>query len=635
MSTRREFIKNTTKAAMLGALLPKNILLSQKRNKLPNILWLSVEDMSPHLGCYGYKDAITPNIDKLAAKGIRFTNAFTVAGVCAPTRSSIITGMYPTTTGVQNMRSGGEGKEKTSTPKPDAEVKFFTEYLIEAGYYCTNNYKEDYNFITPSGAWDESSKTAHWKNRPTDKPFFAVFNYVRTHEGSIKVDDQTHEEYVKRSSDNQRQNYDEMTPPPYYPNTQTTRKYWGRYLELITAMDYWVGDNLKELEKAGIADDTIVMFWSDHGVAMPRAKRWIYDSGTHVPLIVYIPTKYRDLVDVPVNGTNDNLISTVDFAPTMFGLTGLKVPDRMKGSSFLSSSDKNEYVFSIRDRMDERYEVIRSVRDKRYRYILNFTCHKPYYQHMEYSEKSPVMKEIRRVQKKDKVPEIVSLYTGDKKPQMELYDIKNDPHEINNLAYNSDYESHQQRMHEALLAKMFETNDLGLIPEPELVKLSKKFGSRYKIGKQTGFRKLLQRLINTALIAGKPLNNDLEPLLAGINYEEASVRYWACIGLGNLKTKSNKILKELITGLKDESSSVRVAAAEALIKHNQTAETVEILTAELKSDEEWTRLMAIIVLDENIELTKLLSEEIEEAAMDKENKYVARVAKHALNTMKD
>jgi uncharacterized sulfatase len=630
MFTRRKFIENTTKAAILASIMPKDIFGKIEAKSKPNILWLSVEDMSPHLGCYGYNKSITPNIDKLASSGISFTNTFTVAGVCAPTRSSIITGMYPTTTGVHNMRSGGEGIEKTSTPNPDKSIKFFSELLRKNGYYCTNNYKEDYNLITPRAAWDESNKTAHWKNRKSTQPFFAVFNYQRTHEGSLRIDDKTHEEWVSRLTDDQRQVSETLTPPPYYPNTEKTRKYWGRYLELITRMDYWVGDHLKEIEEAGLMDDTIVMFWSDHGVAMPRAKRWIYDSGTHIPLIVHLPEKYKNLFSIDSNGINDKLISTVDFAPTVLGLCSIPKPDNMFGNSFLEKEKKHEYVLSVRDRMDERYEVIRSVRDKRYRYILNFTCHKPYYQWMVTSETSPVMQEIRRLQKEESLPESVSKFAAESKPQMELYDLQNDEYELNNLAYEEKYSSIVKRMHEALIQKMFDTNDLGLIPEPELIKLAEQYGSRYKIGQRPNFKETLQRQINVALIAGKPNNENEDYLLNSIKNSDASVRYWACVGLGNLAKKSDEIINELKNLTNDESTSVRIAAAEALIKLNIYDESIRTMKDALLGKEEWARLMSAIVLDENLNAAKELKQEIQLASEDVENKYVVRVTKHTL-----
>jgi uncharacterized sulfatase len=268
----------------------------------PNILWISTEDMSPDSGCYGDPYAITPNVDKLAAQGVRYTNAFATAPVCAPSRSAIITGMYPTTIGSMHMRSKAV---------PPAGVKAFTEYLRAAGYYCTNNSKTDYNFETPTppGAagvaafnspppvtlWDETSNTAHWRNR-TDKsqPFFAVFNIMVTHESQVRVPDNVYQRNTARLKPEQFHDPAKAVLPPYYPDTPLVRKDWARYYDNITAMDYQVADILKQLEEDGLAENTIVFFWGDHGRGLPRSKRFVYDSGLRVPLIVRWPGQIQN-----------------------------------------------------------------------------------------------------------------------------------------------------------------------------------------------------------------------------------------------------------------------------------------------------------------------------------------------------
>ncbi|MDZ7721432.1 MAG: sulfatase-like hydrolase/transferase [candidate division KSB1 bacterium] len=289
MNNRRSFLKS------LGALTVLSALPLKAGTKKPNILWLSTEDISPHLGCYGYPHAHTPTLDQMAANGIRYSNAFTVSGVCAPNRSTIITGVHANSLGTHHMRSGGEGVEVSHEPPVPNEVRCFSEYLRDAGYYCTNYYKTDYNFDPPDSAWDECSHEAHWKNRPdANMPFFAVFNYTYTHEGSTRFEPGRHQEVTARLTPEQRQGdgFQLDSFPPYYADTRLQRRQWAKYYELITGLDYWIAERLQELEDAGLYDDTIVFFWSDHGVGMPRAKRWLYDSGTHIPLIVHIPEQY-------------------------------------------------------------------------------------------------------------------------------------------------------------------------------------------------------------------------------------------------------------------------------------------------------------------------------------------------------
>ena len=330
----------------------------------PNILWLSCEDISAHLGCYGHELATTPVVDHLASEGVRYTNATVTAGVCAPCRSGIITGMYQTTIGTQHMRSKAELPEF---------IKPFPVYLRQAGYYCTNNSKKDYQFREPPDTWDESSGKAHWRSRPDPRqPFFAVFNYTGCHESGIANVDK----YRKVTEGLEKHDRELLAPtlPPYYPDTPVTREDWGRYYDVIAAMDRWVGQMLHELEEDGLSDDTIVIYWSDHGVGLPRAKRWLYDSGMHVPLIVRIPPKYRQATQGTPGTVDDRLVSLMDLGPTTLNLTGVAIPEHVQGRPFLGANlpSQREYVFGARDRMDERYDIIRAVRDKRYKYIRYF-----------------------------------------------------------------------------------------------------------------------------------------------------------------------------------------------------------------------------------------------------------------------
>jgi uncharacterized sulfatase len=287
-TTRREFLKSAgitvSSITLVGCLESQS--RSNKKSKIgrPNILWISFEDISPHLGCYGEEFAITPNIDQFAKESFRYTRAFTVHGVCAPSRSGIITGMYPSSLGSCDMRC------RALKPK---SIKCFPVYLREAGYYCTNNSKTDYNFKPPEQAWDESSRKAHWNNRPDGKPFFAVFNFTRTHESQLWNSADFDNTHPKRLKESEWQKPENMKIPPIYPDTPAVRRDFARLFERITELDYFVKDRLEEVKNAGLYDDTIIFLWSDHGNGLPRAKRWLYDSGTLVPLIVRVPEKFR------------------------------------------------------------------------------------------------------------------------------------------------------------------------------------------------------------------------------------------------------------------------------------------------------------------------------------------------------
>lgn len=442
------FVLATLCAAAIGASTP---------SPRPNFLWISCEDMSPDLGCYGAPDARTPNLDRLAAQGARFTRAFSAAPVCAPSRSTIITGIYATTLGSHHMRS------KVVIP---AGVKCFPEHLRNAGYYCTNNVKTDYNFVPPRSAWDESSRKAHWRNRPAGKPFFSVFNLTVTHESKFHMTDAEFEREMADVPAGMRHDPARAQLPPYYPDTPVVRKDWARYQDMITAMDLQAGRILKELEEDGLATSTVVVFFSDHGRGMPRCKRWLYDSGTRVPLIVRMPGKTRSTV-------REDLVCLGDLAPTMLSLAGVAPPTQMQGRVLLGAqtAPAPEYVFGIRDRMDETHDMIRSVRGTRFRYIRNFFPERPYTQRIAYGEKSPTMKELRRLHADSQLSGPQTLFMAPTKPAEELYDLERDPHETSNLASSPAHQLQLAKMRRALDEWMKRTGDLGPVPEEELQKL--------------------------------------------------------------------------------------------------------------------------------------------------------------------
>lgn len=436
----------------------------------PNFLWINTEDISPDLGCYGDAYAVTPNLDKLASQGVRYTRVFTHAGVCAPSRSGIITGMYPTTIGTHHMRCRGV---------PPSEVKCFPEYLRAAEYYCTNNAKTDYQFDSPLTAWDECSDKAHWRNRPAGKPFFAVINLTITHESQIRDYSDEMTRRLNSLGPAERHNPVRAQLPPYYPDTVKVRQDWARYYDLITLMDRQVKEILDQLEQDGLAEDTIVWFWGDHGRGLPRAKRWIYDSGTHVPLIVRVPQKWRNRAarhnpdSVRPGAVNGDLIAFIDFAPTMLSLAGVGIPRHMQGRAFLGhqKARSRQYVYAARDRMDEACDMIRAVRDKRYKYIRNYMWHLPRSQDIRYMNEMPTMQEMRRLFAEGTLTGPQLQYFEPIKPVEELYDTEIDPHEVKNLAGDPKHKDVLERMRRVHNQWCRQTMDIGLIPEPVLDEL--------------------------------------------------------------------------------------------------------------------------------------------------------------------
>ncbi len=589
----------------------------------PNILWISFEDISPHLGCYGDPHARTPHIDRLAGQGVRYDNAFVTAGVCAPCRSTIITGMYQTTIGTHHMRCNARLPE---------HIKPFTVHLREAGYYCSNNSKKDYQFKEPKETWDESGRKAHWRNRKDkDQPIFAVFNFTDCHESGIASDSK----YASVTKEIEKHDPARLTTfPPYYPDTPAARADWGRYYDTVTATDRKLGRILAELEEDGLAEDTIVFYWSDHGVGLPRAKRWLYDSGMKVPLVARIPEKFRTDGQGKPGTATDELVSLMDLGPTALNLAGIEIPKHMHGRAFLGGNLKPErrFVFGARDRMDERYDIIRAVRDKQFKYIRNYEPFKTYYQYMNTPEKGRLMKEIRKVQTAGEAAPGVALFLRPSKPIEELYDLEKDPHEMNNIADLPLYRPILERMRRAHLNWVTQSRDLGLMPEPEIVEREKKFGSRYAILRQPGLRGLMQAIRNTSSAALKG-EKGLPELVEAMKHNDATVRYWGAIGIGNVGGRAIRHKALMAEGTRDASASVRIASARALCRMGDHEAVLPILVKELASREEWVRLNAAIVLDEIDEHARPAIPALKEALKDKQNKYVVRVANRALNEM--
>jgi uncharacterized sulfatase len=444
--SRRQFA-----AATAGLIAPRRAPAAER----PNIVWLTCEDTSPDLGCYGDSYARTPNLDKLAAQGARYNNAFSVYGVCAPSRSSIITGMYPSSIGTHHMRSKGV---------PPPYVKCFTEYLRAAGYYCTNNVKTDYNFDPPLTAWDDSSNKAHYRNRPKGAPFFAVFNTTTSHESQIRAPREQFLKQTARLSPSDRHDPAKAVLPPYYPDTPVTRRDWANYYDLVTAVDYQVADYLKQLEEDGLGGNTIVFFYGDHGRGLPRAKRWPYDSGTRAPLIVRWPGQIQPGTVV------DDLVSFIDLAPTLLSIAGIEIPKHLQGQAFLGErkAAPRTYIYTARDRMDETYDLMRSVRDRRYRYIRNYMPERTYAQHIAYMDEMPTMQEWRRLHAEGKLTGPQKNFFAQPKPVEELYEITKDPHEVNNLAAAPEHQAALKRLRATHEQWTRETSDLGHLPEPEL-----------------------------------------------------------------------------------------------------------------------------------------------------------------------
>lgn len=435
------------------------------KNRRPNILWVSFEDTNPFYGCYGDRVARTSNLDRLAAQGCRWPQAYSTAGVCAPARSAVITGMYAISIGTHHMRTTHTHPAQPEMPTPYSAVpphyvKCFPEYLRAAGYYCTNNQKTDYQFNPPMSAWDELSDTAHWRNRPDPKqPFFAVFNLERTHESGMWPG--------KWPGKEGRPTFDPkaVKVPPYFPDTPKVREALAMMYTNIEYNDRRLGELLRQLEDDGLAGNTVVFNWSDHG-PLPRGKRWPYDSGIHVPMIVRWPGHLKG------GSVSRRLVSTVDLGPTVLSIAGVEIPRHIQGQAFLGpqAAAPRKYVYASRDRHDEAYDMVRAVRDTRFKYMRNYYPGQPYLPWIPYLNRHPIMQEMWRLHMAGKLKGPQTLMFAKDRPAEELYDTKSDPYEIRNLVGRREYRRVLERMRSALDGWLEEVGDMGRIPEAEMVR---------------------------------------------------------------------------------------------------------------------------------------------------------------------
>jgi len=441
---------------------PTNKNETASGSDLPNIVWLVAEDMSPVIPSFGDSTIVTPNISRLASEGVRFTNVFSVAGVCSPSRAAIATGLYPTRFGATHMRNTGSVKFLPEgvfpyEAQPPAGVKMHSEYLRELGYYCTNNPKEDYQFQKTVTAWDESSHEAHWRNKKPGQPFFAIFNFNVCHESRIwmKAEDSL---WVDVDLD--------VQVPPYLPDNEVGRRDVRRMYSNILEMDHQVGEILKQLEEDGYMDNTIIFWYSDHGGPLPRQKRLVYDSGLKLPLIIRYPDKAR------AGEIDDQLISFLDFKPTLLSLAGIDPPSYLDGRAFAGkyeSPHKRKYIHAAADRFDECTDRIRAVRDHQYKYLRNYWPEKGYYLPLMYREQMPVMQELLRMRGQGELDEYQSQWFRESKPEEELFDTYNDPFELHNLAADPAYGEKLEELRMECDRWVAETGDMGLIPETEYI----------------------------------------------------------------------------------------------------------------------------------------------------------------------
>lgn len=545
----------------------------------PNILWIVFEDISPNLGAYGDEYAATPNLDRFARESVRFTRAFSNSGVCAPARSTLITGMYPPAIGTHHMRSSGV---------PPDYVRGFTEHLREAGYYVSNHSKTDYNWKPPASTWDVISpdwREEGWRRRE-DKPFFTVINITDTHSSQMYHPWFGWPRRYESLPSEQRHDPDQARVAPYYPDTPAVRQAYARYADNISFADGIVGSILDQLEADGLQDSTIVFFYSDHGAGMPRSKSFLFESSMHVPLLIRFPEAFAEWAPAEPSAATDRLVSFVDFAPTVLSLAGLPAPDHFHGTAFLGTraGPARDFVFGYRDRVDERYEFIRSVRGSRFKYIRNYFPHLPWFHEQTrlYPSTHPVTKALHAGAASGLLRPPADIYVARTKPREQLFDIRRDPHEIRDLAGHADYRSELARMRSTLRAWTLRYRDLGFLTESDM-------WLRFDGAAATAFDRdsllyPLERILETADWVGQ------WPQFVAKQKErladaDPTVRFWAAVGLlanGEAAKAASEILQRTLS---DPSESVATIAAQALCRLDDSDEALALLLRQLHHED--------------------------------------------------
>jgi arylsulfatase A-like enzyme len=589
----------------------------------PNILWITVEDMSPHWSCYGEKTIKTPNIDRLAAGGAIFTRAFVTSPVCSPSRSAMITGMYQTTIGAHQHRSSYAGSE-ILLPK---NIRLLPEYFKQNGYYTVNAGpkktvyhkhlqwkgraeklgKADYNFIWNPDIYDDSD----WKTRPPGKPFFAQIQFGGGKSRSAKGDNPVDPDDIKL--------------PPQYPDTPRMRQDWAGYLNSILKLDRQIGDILKRLDDENIADNTVVFLWTDHGMYHIRAKQFLYDEGIAIPMIIRWPGVIKP-------GTiRADLVEHIDIAATSLYVAGIEIPDHIQARPlFGPKRRRRRYIFSARDRCDETLDCIRCIRTANYKYIRNFYPNRPWLQPNRYINTRNAMKLMRELHAQKKLTSVQAKVFDKTKPPEELYDLQNDPQELNNLVDSPDHSGIVQRMRRILSRQMLKTRDLGIIPEPVIEELVQKTPHRHQILIDPKNMALLNELLQ--VIDAGQINPDENLLIEKMKHPEAAVRWWAARLLGN-QTKDQAGVTALIDALQDESPAVRVEVARALCISGNSEDALAVLLKELKNDNQIVRHYTALAFEDIGWISKAVYDALE-AATEDDYQYVRLIATRYVNTYK-
>lgn len=551
---------------MLVGLLPiAPLAMFAAADERPNILWLTSEDNSAHwLGCYGNPHADTPNIDGLAREGFQYMHCYANAPVCAPMRSTWITGVLSLSMGTHPMRS--------LYRIPHEKIKYYPDYLNERGYYTGNDRKTDYNIggRPDSDCWDKPGKV-DWEAIKNNQPFFQVINIGKTHESAAFGD-----------IDGTQHDPADTVLAKYHPDVPDMRKNYALYHDAIRAMDADVGAALKKLEELGLAENTIVIHNSDHGGVLPRSKRFLFQNSLHCPLIIRVPKRYKALWPADKRGTKiDRLVSFVDMPKTWLSISGSTVPDYMQGTIFLGSQTEpqRECHFAFRGRMDERIDNARAVCDKRFLYIRNYMPYVPWMQRLSYLWQMKASQAWNQAVLDGTANEIQSRFFAPKQWTEELYDMQNDPDNIHNLIDSPEYSAIAGVMRRRLRQRQLEIHDAGLIPESEMKRLADENGTTiYEMARDPALYNLAA-LLDAADLALEEDSGNLSQLRKLLDSKHVGLRYWGIVGCFLLNDK-----KSGEKAIADDSHEVRAMAAWLLIRTGEKNKGIACLTGMIEQN---------------------------------------------------
>ena len=589
----------------IGALTIFSCESHRTEEQRPNIVWITSEDNSKHyLKLFDENGIATPNIESLAEHGLIFNRAFSNALVCSVARSAIISGCY-------GPRIGAQFHRKIATvPMPDS-LKMFPAYLREAGYYTTNNSKEDYNINKTEGVWDESSKKASWRNRGENQPFFHVFNIGVSHESSMHFSAEDMETNTPETAQNS------FEIQPNHPNTDLFKYTNALYRDKIREMDRQVGEIIKELKEDGRLDDTFIFYYGDHGGVLPGSKGYLYETGLHVPMVVHVPEKYKHLVNSPVGSSVNGFVSFINLAPTVLNLAGIDIPKEIDGKAFLGKDinaeelNSRDETYSYADRFDEKYDMVRALRKGKYKYIRNYQPFNFDGLMNNYRYKQLAYKEWQTLYDTGELNEIQSAFFEDRTPEM-LFDIEADPYETKNLANDPEHKATLLDLRNRLNTWVKGMPDLSFYPEHHLIREAfynpVAFGQKHK--------KEIEKYIEIADLGLLNFREAENSISQALDSSDPWERYWAiivCSSFGEQAIGMETTIREISSDDPELINKVRAAEFLGIVKKLDPSSvmTNALYTSE-KPSEALLILNSIVLMNSsdygynfNIELDKI------------------------------